>query len=217
MTYFSLRKPAEEPEPDEAEDEADETEEAPAPDPPKRRGYGPVRTGLLGPGQWIAARFGTGWAWGVHGAAVWAIGFYGDWIAVGIVTVWLSAVLAFVPREHLERLATTIEHRSTPTPKTPAAPSPGDEREAVCRLLLDTLGEADTVHLRTVLAHLHKHGQWEGKTVTDLRARLALLGIPHDRRVKVAGVPTWGVRRAALQAPSPAEIPTPSEAPSPPV
>jgi hypothetical protein len=46
--------------------------------------YGPLLTGLLGPGTWLAVRFGTGTAWTVHVVAVWAVGFYGGWIAAGI-------------------------------------------------------------------------------------------------------------------------------------
>jgi len=66
------------------------------------------------------------------------------------------------------------------------------------------MGDGDKVHLRTVLAHLQEQGHWEGRSVTDLRARLTLLGIPHDRAVKVSGVPTWGVRRKDLVTLSPA-------------
>ena len=102
-----------------------------------------------------------------------------------------------------------------PLPKasseTPAAPS----GEAVRTLLLDVMGTADGVHLRTVLAHLQEHGQWEGRKVADLRTHLERLGIPLDRRVKVGRIPTWGVRRRDLQAPSPTEQPEASPSPSP--
>ncbi|MDX3162419.1 hypothetical protein PV516_01210 [Streptomyces scabiei] len=84
--------------------------------------------------------------------------------------------------------------------EAPAAP----DVEVVRTLLLDLMGTGSGVHLRTVLAHLQEHGQWEGRTVTDLRAHLARLQVPHDARVKVGGVPTWGVRRRDLEAPSPA-------------
>jgi hypothetical protein len=82
--------------------------------------------------------------------------------------------------------------------------APGLDREAVQTLLLEAMGDAPVVHLRAVLAHLQKKGQWEGRTVSDLRAALGRLSIPHERGVKVAGVPTWGVRRRDLQTPSPA-------------
>lgn len=86
--------------------------------------------------------------------------------------------------------------------------------EAVRRLLLEVMGDADAVHLRTVLARLQQDGQWAGRTVTDLRTRLALLRIPADRNVKVGGIPTWGVRRRDLDDPSPASAAEPSTEPS---
>ncbi|MFH9013982.1 hypothetical protein ACH4C6_21705 [Streptomyces sp. NPDC017943] len=86
--------------------------------------------------------------------------------------------------------------------------------EAVRRLLLDVMGDASGVHLRAVLAHLQQHGQWEGRKVTDLRVHLERLHIPVSRSVKVAGTPTWGVRRRDLEAPSPAEPQEASPAPS---
>ncbi|MBP5931839.1 hypothetical protein F3K39_28305 [Streptomyces sp. LBUM 1479] len=84
--------------------------------------------------------------------------------------------------------------------EAPAAP----DVEVVRTLLLDLMGTGSGVHLRTVLAHLQEHGQWEGRKVADLRSHLRRLGVPVDRGVKVAGVPTWGVRRRDLQGPSPA-------------
>ncbi|MDT7847221.1 hypothetical protein [Streptomyces justiciae] len=86
--------------------------------------------------------------------------------------------------------------------------------ESVRRLLLEVMGDADAVHLRTVLARLHQDGQWEGHTVTDMRTRLTLLGIPADRNVKVGGIPTWGVRRRDLEAPSPVSAEQTSAEPS---
>lgn len=224
MTYFSLRKPDPEPEPEpvEVDEPADgAAAEAPAqgdktPDEPTTW-LGAIQAGLLGPGRWISARTSLQVAWAAHIVAIWACGYYGGWIAAGLIAGWLGLVLLFIPREFLERAAAAVERRFTPAPKPPKVPVPGGEREAVRRLLLDVLEDADKVHLNTVLAHLQKHGQWEGKTVTDLRGRLAHLGIPHDRKVKVAGVPTWGVRRQDLDAPSPAAETAPSPAPSPPV
>jgi hypothetical protein len=75
--------------------------------------------------------------------------------------------------------------------------------EAVRTLLLEVMGDASAVHLRTVLAHLQEHGQWEGRTVGDLRAHLEALHIPVHPKVKApGGGPTRGVRKADL-APSP--------------
>ncbi|MFI9339985.1 hypothetical protein ACIG0D_01715 [Streptomyces sp. NPDC052773] len=85
----------------------------------------------------------------------------------------------------------------------PEGPAPAPDREAVLALLLEVMGDTPAVHLRTVLAHLQERGQWEGRKVGDLRAALERLAIPHERGVKVAGVPTWGVRRRDLEDPSP--------------
>jgi hypothetical protein len=86
--------------------------------------------------------------------------------------------------------------------------------EALRQLLLDLMGTGSAVHLRTVLAHLQEHGQWEGRKVADLRVHLQRLDIPVDRSVKVAGTPTWGVRRRDLEAPSLDVAPAPSTEPS---
>lgn len=101
-----------------------------------------------------------------------------------------------------------------PPAEAPAGVSPVPDREAVVALLLEVMGDAPAVHLRTVLAHLQERGQWGGRSVTDLRLRLGSLDIPVDRGVKVGGVPTWGVRRRDLEAPSPAAVPEASTASS---
>lgn len=91
---------------------------------------------------------------------------------------------------------------------------PGPSSEAIRALLLTLMGDGSGVHLRTVLTYLQERGHWEGRTVTDLRAHLGRLDIPVDRGVKVTGVPTWGVRRRDLEAPSPAAAAEASTAPS---
>ncbi len=111
-----------------------------------------------------------------------------------------------------------LEARKAASPEStdegPADGAPGPDVEAVRRLLLDIMGTGSGVHLRTVLAHLQEHGQWEGRKVADLRVHLERLDIPVDRSVKVSGVPTWGVRRRDLEAPSPAEPQEASTEPS---
>lgn len=218
MSFVNLRKSAVEEDSDdvsegvESEDVVEDDEDG------QPIGWGrALWQGFTGPSRWISARTNPSISWGVHGGAAWACGFYGGWVATAVTSTWLAGFLAFVPREHKDRLAAAIEYRFNRAPDTVVAPIPGGEREAVRRLLLDVMGDADKVHLSTVLAHLQEHGQWEGRTVTDLRARLAALSIPHDRKVKVAGVPTWGVRRAHLEAPSPPTETSPSPTPSPPV
>jgi hypothetical protein len=79
--------------------------------------------------------------------------------------------------------------------------------EAVRALLLEVMGDASAVHLRTVLAHLQQHPPTAARTaawtVADLRARVEAMGIPVPK-VKAPGSksPTRGVRRADLT-PSP--------------
>ncbi|MYR55537.1 hypothetical protein GTY54_04505, partial [Streptomyces sp. SID625] len=107
------------------------------------------------------------------------------------------------------------EEPATEAPvEAPEEASPDSDREAVRTLLMKAMGDADKVHLRTALAYLQKQGQWEDRTVTDMRLRLARLGIPFDRSVKVRGVPTWGVRRRDLEDLSPVVAQEASTAPS---
>ena len=91
----------------------------------------------------------------------------------------------------------------------------GPDIDSVRRLLLEAMGDADAVHLRTVLAHLQQKGHGEGWTVASLRARLEALSIPVQPKVKAPGSksPTRGVRRVDL-APSPAAAPETSTAAS---
>ena len=141
MTYFNLRKRADEPDPDpeeEAGEEQPEEDEDESEKGKSAKAYGPILTGLLGPGAWISARLGAGWAWGIHAAAVWAVFFYGGRTAVGIILVWLLAVGLFTPREFLDQIATRIEkrtgiHRAVPSEangepveEAPPQPDPQD-------------------------------------------------------------------------------------------
>jgi hypothetical protein len=99
--------------------------------------------------------------------------------------------------------------------QSPQEEPAGPDVDAVRTLLLEAMGEADAVHLRTVLAHLQQKGHAEGWTVADLRARLEALHIPVHAKVKAPGSksPTRGVRRADL-APSPTVAQEASTAPS---
>ncbi|MCP9205519.1 hypothetical protein [Streptomyces cucumeris] len=81
----------------------------------------------------------------------------------------------------------------------PAAADPG----AVHKLLADAIGDRPGVHLSTLLTHLQEHGQGEGWTVADLRARLEAHGVPVRRSVKVDRRVAYGVHRDDLPAPSP--------------
>lgn len=201
MNYFSLRKERPEPEPEAVEEDFVETvDEEPEEESPAAA-RGPVLTGLLGPGNWIAARFGTGAAWAVHLVAVWAIGFYGGLVAAGIVVVWLLAVLLFVPREHLDRATTWVERRTTGVSELPAddlAEPPVDALVAVLRRLI---GDAPGVHLKTVAEHLQTAAPEEVLDRPMVRAKLAALQIPTRASVRDAsGRVNEGVHRADLVA-----------------
>lgn len=224
MTYFNLRK--RDPGPDEEAVEEDLAEGGEEPEEPaqeaKERAVpdswgGALWYGISGPSVWIYVRLGIEAAIILHLFLLWTLAVSGTWAAAGTLTGWLAAVLAFIPREFLERAAEAVELLFSAAPKLAVTVPPGGEREAVRRLLLDLIGEAHGVHLKTVLAHLQDHGQWEGKKVADLRVHLQALGIPVDPKLRVGKVPTRGVSRTALEALPPIEETPPSPAPSPPV
>lgn len=124
-----------------------------------------------------------------------------------VTAVWLWAAYR-AGREHAPAAPTEdVDHVPAEDPDRPPETT---DAEAVRTLLLDLIGDASGVHLSTVLAHLQKEGQGVGWKVGDLRARLEALGIPVEPKLKLSGVPTRGVRRDALLAPSPAEAPAPS-------
>jgi hypothetical protein len=204
MTYFNLRKREPEAEPDEVEEEPEETvEEAEDGEEEEQPGkqHGPLLTGLFGPGQWLAARFGTGPAWGVHVVAVWAIGFYGGWIAAGVLLVWLLAVLAFVPREHLERLAKRIEKRGGEAPDDTPEAEPLGPGQGLARWLLDTIGERPGIHVRELYPAMRELPGQGARTDADLKALLRAFGVPVHRSLRIGRIAgRSGVRREDVAA-----------------
>jgi hypothetical protein len=106
------------------------------------------------------------------------------WLMWAITAWWLRAAWK-----------TTVEKPAEQPPADcPERPDPGP----VLELLREVLGDRDRVHLSTVLAHLQNEGQWEGRTVADLRVCFEALGVPVRPKVKVGGVPTRGVLRDDL-------------------
>lgn len=212
MTYFSLRKRDPEPEPEELEgeqpEEASDEPDEEAPAAPRN----PVAAGLTGPGRWIAARFGMGAAWGVHAVAVWAIGFYGGWVAVTVLVVWVGAVLAFVPRETLERATARVEGwgdaRSAALDE--AAASTGAEAEEGApvdpyRVLVGWLDDLTRgrsgIHLDELHQALTRHPQLAGLKRPEMRAWLDRHHITVDRTLRVGTVAgRSGVSRATVEA-----------------
>lgn len=208
MSYFSLRKQAPEPEPApveepaaDAPDEQEEPDETTAQTPADAPGN-PLIVGLLGPGNWIAARFGTGAAWGVHAVALWACGYYGGWAAAGVVLAWLLAVGLFTPREYLDRIAARIE-RSTPAASAETAEDPAADTftDPLPGILWELIGDAPGVHLKTVVTHLHTSGLDTACDRPAVRAALTRRGITVKGSVREAdGRVNEGVHRADLQA-----------------
>jgi hypothetical protein len=215
MSYFNLRKraaetepePVEEEQPEEAED--DETEDEPD------AVRGPIVTGLLGPGTWIAARFGTGTAWTAHVIAVWAIGFYGGWIAAGIVLAWLLAVLLFVPREYLDRASAWFERRDAGPDEGEPDGSEGPLLDPLAAVLWHLIADAPGVHLKTLTARLQKAAPEQSLDRAVVRAKLGALDIPVRASVRdAAGRVNEGVHRADLEVWQQA-LPGPSPEPAP--
>ncbi|NEY32070.1 hypothetical protein GTU99_07660 [Streptomyces sp. PRKS01-65] len=136
--------------------------------------------------------------------AMLALGLYLLWRLVRAVPnlLWLLSTAWVAGAWRAGRTAAPQDDVDPSAEEAPAGP----RGEAIRALLLEVMGDAPAVHLRTVLAHLQERGQWEGRTVGDLRVALERLGIPHARGVKVGGVPTWGVRRRDLEAPSPGAV-----------
>jgi hypothetical protein len=217
MSYFNLRKhdTEAEVEPDEAEAEEpaetpEETAEEPEGEQPAKE-HGPLLSGILGPGRWLAAHFGPGAALGVHVVAAWAVFFYGGWPAAGIITVWLLAVLAFVPREYLERVAARLE------PSTGRDQKAGEENpvEPLAAVLWRLIGDAPGAHLKTLTAHLQQAAPEQPLDRAMVRAKLGALGITVKPSVRdAAGKVNEGVHRADLKAWEEALSPTGTGTPS---
>lgn len=101
-----------------------------------------------------------------------------------------------------------------PLEEAPADVSEGTPEEAFRALLLDAIGDRQGVHLRDVLALLHRDGHHPSWEVADVRAVCERMGIPVRQRVRVRGMGvTVGVHRDDLKAPSGA--PSPADAQSP--
>ncbi|WP_326779702.1 hypothetical protein OG481_02070 [Streptomyces longwoodensis] len=96
--------------------------------------------------------------------------------------------------------------RPRPAPAEEPAPAPREDvREATLEWIRQQIGDRQGVHLRDLLRHAQAHGMFEGMEVAEFRGHLQRWNIPVHRGVKVAGVPTWGVRLKDLDdAPSPA-------------
>lgn len=219
MSYFSLRKHGPEPV-DEDLDEEEFKDDEPVEEQPAGQEPGTVGAlvcGISGPGAWIAARFGTGAAWSVHIVAVWACGFYGGWVAVGVVVTWLGGVLAFVPREHKDRATAWIERRTTGHTSAKAEQETAEEApsDPLVTVLWQLIANAPGVHVKTLAEHLQAAATEGGVDRAAVRAKLAARGIPTRPSVRDAsGRVNEGVHRRDLEAWQQA-LPDHSPAPAP--
>ncbi|TRV81741.1 hypothetical protein FKN01_00015 [Streptomyces sp. 130] len=126
---------------------------------------------------------------------------YGAWWAV---RRWPVILWAVVPL-WLWAAVRALGHDEDDGPTDAPAADTAAQREQLHALVRDLIGDRPGVHLSTLLDHLQKHGQGEGWTVSDLKARLPRLGVPVRRSVKVGKKVATGVHRDDLPAPSPAE------------
>jgi hypothetical protein len=209
MSFISLRKHAPEPEPDEdldatAEEDPDGEPEKPAKEPPTTW-TGALLAGVTGPGRWLMARFGPTTSWIAHVVAVWACGFYGGWAAFGVIAGFLLAVLLFIPREFLERLAAAIEQLGElrHQPGVEDAPEAGEwpPSNPLVTVLWRLIGDAPGVHLKTLAEHLQAAAPDQPVDRAQVRAKLAALQIPIRGSVRdAAGRVNEGVYGADLRA-----------------
>jgi len=203
VTYFQLRKHDPEDEPDETvdeeetgEEEAPEEEKAPAPS----GLLGALWTGFAGPGRWLTTHGRVGVAWVLYPGSVWAVGYYGGWVAIGVPAAWLVFVLLFMPREFKDRVSAWIERRI-------AGPESAEEKPAIppiVTVMWTLIGDAPGVHLKTLAATLQKAAPEGAEEVVDkaaVRAKLAALRIPTKGSVRDAsGKVNEGVHWADLEA-----------------
>ncbi|KOG21786.1 hypothetical protein [Streptomyces viridochromogenes] len=203
MTYFSLRKSDPEPTPDDVHDEELAEDELVDDETPGLAGIGgALWAGVSGPGRWLHARGRADVAWLLYVGSVWAVGFYGGWVAVGLIAGWVLAFAAFVPRDQLDGWAEWVERRS---PVRPAEPVPDAAPEApvdpLITVMWNLIGQAPGVHVKTLADRLTKATPGEPVDRAAVRAKLRALGIPLKGSVRdAAGRVNEGVHRADLLA-----------------
>jgi hypothetical protein len=220
VTYFNLGKRAvEDPdeeveeEPEEEAAETDEEEEGPV------GLVGALWVGFAGPGRWLAAHGRVDVAWVLYPGSVWAVGYYGSWVAVGVPAVWLLMTLAFMPREAKDRAAAWFERR-TPA-KADKETAERDPVNALVAVMWKLIADAPGVHLKTLAEHLQAAAPEEAVDRAAVRAKLGALGIPVRASVRdAARRVNEGVHRDDLRAwqealpdPSPDASPGPVAAP----
>jgi len=215
VTYFNLRKHEPETEPEEVEEEQPEEAEGEPEKKKPAKTYGPILTGLRGPGRWLSAHFGFNTAAIVHVLAVFSVFYYGGWTAAGVVLGWLAATLLFVPKEDLDRFSSRLERRSEGVVTEAAEEDEETALDPTVPLLWRLIADAPGVHLKTLTADLKKATPDQPLDKASARGHLAALGIPLRGSVRdAAGKVNEGVHRDDLKAwmetlPSTAADPSP--------
>ena len=223
MTFIRLRKRTSKPEPEAAKDLVNEAEEPEATPEEEVPGFfRALLDGVKGWWAWCTRLVGPAWAGGAHLLALWAIKYYGGWVALGICLTLVVAVAWFIPRASVERLATRLEKRLDVTPPAAAddAPEPAAEQppqDPLITLLWHLIDTAPGVHFKTLSEHLTEGARREGReppTRAGIEAALTARQIPLRPSVRnTLGKVNKGVHRddllAAEQAPSPADTAPP--------
>ncbi|MEU0207368.1 hypothetical protein [Streptomyces canus] len=213
MTYFNLRKRAAQ-EPDEAVDEELAEDEEPEDEEDRPVGLGgALWAGISGPGRWLSDRDRAGLAWVLYVGSVWAAGFYGGWVAVGVIAAWVAAVLLFMPRDAKDRAAAWVERRVST--KAGQETAEKDPVHALVAVMWKLIADAPGVHLKTLAEHLQAAAPGEVVDRAAVRAKLGALNIPVRVSVRdAARRVNEGVHREDLEAWERA-LPDPSSAPAP--
>lgn len=212
--HISLRKktPAE-PQPETVEEPPVEEQEAPAEDCEEVLSLPcALVSAVSGWFAWCAGRTSVTVTWWLHALAVWAVAFYGGWVAVGVVAVLLAGVGRFIPRAPVDRLSARIEARHQTPAETEPEPVEEPPADPLVGLLRHLIGDAPGTHLKTLVEHLAKGAAEVGQeppTRAEVEAKLAARRIPLRPSVRDAhGRVNRGVHGADLEA---ALTPSPDE------
>ena len=210
MTYFHLRKRDSEPEPDDVLDEEAGGEEAVEVEASAARtGFGgALWAGVAGPGRWLTARGRADVAWALYVGSPWAVGFYGGWVAAGLIVAWLAAVLLFLPRDFKDRVAARVEGWNEARGATldeaatdAASGAPADPRTVLIGWLDELTRGLSGIHLDELHQALTRHPQLADLKRPEMRAWLDRHHITVDRTLRVGKLAgRSGVSRASVEA-----------------
>lgn len=219
MSYFSLRKREPEDETETVEEEFDEAgedrepdvEDAPEKATPASWG-GAIWCGIKGPSAWLTDRTNVEASLILHAFTLWAVWTCGGWIAAGVVTLWLVAVLAFVPREYKDRVTAWIEGWGRGPSAVPdetvttfesgaGETEPADPHATLIGWLDELTRGRAGIHLDELHQALTRHPQLAGLKRPEMRAWLDRHQVAVDRTLRVgkrAG--RSGVSRTTVEA-----------------